>query len=67
MRLANAAAQGQPGGHREFVFHEHRLRVSRDNLAIRDGRISPIIEQHAEELIVVLPEPVQAHLKAVSS
>ena len=43
---------------REFVFDENCFHVSRDDLAIYGNWGSTVIEQHAEQLVIVLPESV---------
>ena len=65
VRLPNASAQRQPRRRGELVLYEECLRVTRHDLPIRERQVGPVIEEHAEELIIVLPKAVETRFDAV--
>src|SRR5579884_1557236 len=67
MRLAHAAAYCQPRRKRKLVFDEDRFDVSADKFPICKWWIRAVVEKHAEELTIVLPETIEPSLDRVSS
>ncbi len=67
MGLAHTAHQGEPRCDFEFVLEEKRLQAARDAFWVAKILIvAPVVEQAAEDLVVVLSEAIEAKLNFVS-
>lgn len=67
MGLSHAAHQGEPRCDFEFVLEEKRLQAARDAFWLAEVLIvAPVVEQEAEDLVVVLSKAIEAKLNFVS-
>src|SRR5437879_3022076 len=67
MGLAHAAHQREPRCDFEFLLEEKRLQAARDAFWVAKVLVvAPVVEQEAEDLVVVLSNAIEAKLNFVS-
>ena len=67
VRLTHASHQREPRSRLEFVLEPDFREGTVYALSIREIRSASVIEQHAEQLIVTLPEAVDPRIRGVPS